>query len=157
MFLNNTLRVATATDGGPIAALAIAFRNHLQRTEPTDASLLASVHQLLASPEAEFDLCLQDGVAVGYVLLRFRHSLWASGTDATLEDLFVHPATRQGGVGRALVEFALQRAKARGCTSMALDTNEHNEASQRIYRSLGFQSHSPRWGGNQLFYRLKLR
>jgi ribosomal protein S18 acetylase RimI-like enzyme len=149
--------VATPDDAACIAALALAFRDHLQRTEPDEAALSASVQRLLASPDAEFCLCLLDGVAVGYVLLRFRHSMWASGTDATLEDLFVHPSARQGGLGRALVGMALQRAQARGCVSIALDTNEHNEASQRIYRSLGFQSHSPRWGGNQLFYRLKLR
>ena len=55
-----------------------------------------------------------------------------------------------------LVDLALERARTRGCATVCLDTNEHNEASTRIYRSFGFDSLSPRWGGRQVFFRLQL-
>ena len=158
------IRLATTLDHAAIAALVIAFRNHLQRTAPSDQALSRSVERLLASGDAEFCLFEADveGAAdgarrvLGYVLLRFRESMWASGTEATLEDLFVDPAARQGGVGRQLVQFAVQRARDRTCTTLCLDTNENNIASQRIYQAIGFSAFSPRWQGQQIFYRLGL-
>ena len=151
-----TFRTAAIADAPILVALALAFRNHLERDRPTVAEFEAGVGQLLAGPDAEFALALQDGEPVGYSLLRFRHSMWAGGLEATLEDLFVHPDCRGHGLGRGLVGFALEQARNRGCRTICLDTNENNEASTRIYRSFGFDAHSRRWGGRQMFYRRPL-
>jgi len=149
------IRPATPADAPALAALASAFRDHLQRPVPTDAQFLASIEGLLAGGDAEF-LLLEEGAPAGYVLLRFRHSMWASGMEATLEDLFVHPERRGRGFGRDLVAAALQRARERGCATICLDTNEHNAPSQAIYRSFGFSAFSRRWNGNQVFHRRAL-
>lgn len=151
-----TIRLASPADAPAIAALAAAFRDHLQRTAPTDAQFLSSIEGLLAGGDAEFLLLEEGGRPAGYVLLRFRHSMWASGAEATLEDLFVHPGLRGRGFGRDLATFAVRRAEDRGCATICLDTNEHNAASQAIYRTLGFEAFSRRWNGNQVFYRLAL-
>ena len=150
------LRIATRDDAPAIAGLAASFREHLQRAAPTDAQFLESVQLLLASEDAEFYLIDAEGQPAGYVLQRFRHSMWAAGTEATLEDLFVDPGCRRSGFGRELVAFAVARARARGCRTVCLDTNEHNAASRRIYEQLGFSAHSARWNGNQIFLRLNL-
>jgi ribosomal protein S18 acetylase RimI-like enzyme len=151
-----TIRIATGGDAAGITELAIAFRNHLQRESPSDADFIDSVGRLLGSPDAEFFLVGADGRPVGYVLQRYRHSMWASGTEATIEDLFVDPGSRKGGLGKELIQFAVDRARARGCRTICLDTNENNAASQRIYQGLGFSAFSKRWQGNQVFYRLGL-
>lgn len=151
-----TFRPAESADAPALVALALDFRDHLERDRPTSAQLEAGVGQLLAAPDAEFALVLQDGEAVGYTLLRFRRSMWAGGMEATLEDLFVRPDRRGLGLGRGLVGVSLARARDRGCVTIGLDTNERNEASTRIYRSFGFDAHSRRWGGRQMFYRLAL-
>jgi ribosomal protein S18 acetylase RimI-like enzyme len=150
------LRPATAADAPALAALAIAFRDHLARTFPSDAQLAQGVAQLLAAPDAELVVACEGIALRGYALLRFRHSMWAAGIEAALEDLFVDPSARRGGVGRRLVTFALERARARGAVTACLDTNEHNTASTRIYGSLGFDCVSRRWNGRQLFYRVSL-
>ena len=150
------LRTATAQDADALVGLICAFRNHLERAAPSEAQFLESVGRLLSGEDAEFSVAEAEGACLGYVLLRFRYSLWAQGLEATLEDLFVTPGHQGGGVGRRLVEFALAQAQARGCTSVCLDTNEHNAASTRIYESLGFSAISRRWRGRQVFYRLKL-
>jgi ribosomal protein S18 acetylase RimI-like enzyme len=151
-----TFRPAESADAPALVALALAFRDHLERDRPTSAQLEAGVGQLLAAPDAEFALVLQDGEAVGYTLLRFRRSMWSWGMEATLEDLFVRPERRGHGLGRGLVGCALERARNRGCVTICLDSNENNEASSRIYRSLGFDAHSRHWGGRQIFYRRTL-
>lgn len=150
------VRIATPQDTQSLVAMAASFRNHLERQIPTDAQFEASIRRLLTSEDAEFSIAMDEGGSAGYVLLRFRYSMWTSGLEATLEDLFVEPRARRGGVGEQLVRFALRRARERGCVSICLDTNEKNAASTRIYERLGFQSLSRRWNGRQVFYRLSL-
>jgi GNAT superfamily N-acetyltransferase len=145
--------LADAAHAHDIAAMASAFRDHLNRSTPTDADFLRSVQSLLASADAEFFVCRDGDALVGYVLQRYRHSMWAGGLEATVEDLFVRPTARKGGLGKALVEFAIARAARRGCVTACLDTNEFNAASTRIYTQLGFDAVSRRWNGRQIFYR----
>lgn len=145
--------LAAAHHAQDIAEMASAFRDHLNRTEPSDADFLRSVQSLLASSDAEFFVCRDGDVAAGYVLQRYRHSMWAGGLEATVEDLFVRPTARQGGLGKALIQFAIARAAQRGCVTACLDTNEFNAASTRIYTQLGFDAVSKRWNGRQIFYR----
>jgi GNAT superfamily N-acetyltransferase len=151
-----TIRLATPRDATTLVDLALAFRDHLGRSKPDDASFQEGITRILDSPDGEFALGFSGESAVGYALLRYRHSMWCAGTEATLEDLFVLPSSRGQGIGRDLVGFALERARTRGCASVCLDTNERNEASTRIYRAFGFDSLSPRWGARQIFYRLNL-
>lgn len=150
------IRIATPGDARRIASMAIAFRNHLERAVPTEAQFHESVGRLLEAPDAEFYIAESGAGPVGYVLQRFRYSMWAAGQEAAIEDLFVLPEIRKGGVGGSLIRFALQRAKDRSCASVCLDTNENNAASTRIYTQLGFCAFSKRWNGRQVFFRLNL-
>ncbi|BDU77626.1 GNAT family N-acetyltransferase [Mesoterricola sediminis] len=150
------VRPAVAADAEALTRLAIAFRDHLQRATPTEAAFREAIAQLLAAPDALFLLAETADGPAGYVLLRFRLSMWAGGLDATLEDLYVDPAHRGRGVGRDLVGAALMAARERGAVTVGLDTNERNEASNRIYASFGFSGHSKRWDGRQVFLRLTL-
>jgi ribosomal protein S18 acetylase RimI-like enzyme len=150
------IRVATLQDCSSIAELAIGFRNHLERSIPSDGQFLESVSTLLTSIDAEFYIAENNGVPVGYVLQRYRYSMWATGTEATIEDLYVDPMARKDGIGSELVQFAIQRATEQSCKSVCLDTNENNVASMRIYTQLGFNAVSKRWNGRQVFFRLSL-
>ena len=76
--------------------------------------------------------------------------------DCWLEDLFVEEDARGSGLGRALVEAALERARERGCARMELDVNEANAAALALYESLGFDSWSDPPGGRNLFMRRRL-
>lgn len=150
------IRIATHQDEGHIVALAVAFRNHLERQVPSETQFTESIRALLSSQDAEFIVASNDAHIVGYVLQRYRHSMWSSGTEATIEDLFVDPVGRKQGTGKALIEFALARATQLGCVSACLDTNEFNVASTKIYTELGFSSLSKRWNGRQIFFRQSL-
>jgi ribosomal protein S18 acetylase RimI-like enzyme len=131
-------------EAGALAALVAAFRDHLRARAPTDEEIRRQLPRALADPAIEFGCAWLGGEAVGYTQTRFWTSLWASGTEAQLDDLFVVPSARGRAVGRALLRHSLTRAEARGATRFSLNTNERNEAAQALYRSEGLspQSHA---------------
>lgn len=134
----------------------VAFRNHLGIDWPSDNAFLASVERLLDDPDSEFLIGAphDDAPPAGVVQLRYRWGIWRAGFDCLLEDLYVADDARRSGLGRALVEGAIERARERGCRRMELDTNENNTAARNLYEGLGFVN--DRYGGRDLYYRLHL-
>ena len=49
------------------------------------------------------------------------------------------PQHRRRGVGRVVMEEALARARARGCSLATLEVRRSNEAAIQLYKSLGFR------------------
>ena len=132
----------------------IGFRDWWGREQPSDASFEAGVRRLLADPNTEF--LLGGEPAAGVCQLRYRYGLWHDGEDCWLEDLFVEETARGSGLGRALVEAAIGRARERGCARVELDVNEANPAALALYESLGFESWSDPPGGRSLLMRRRL-
>jgi ribosomal protein S18 acetylase RimI-like enzyme len=158
------LWVATPDDAAAVAELIAAFRDWWGYSAPADAGLRASVERLIADPSTEYLLGAPSGdappgdaaVPAAVCQLRFRHSVWTGSDDAWLEDLYVRDETRGTGLGRALTEFAIERARARGCGRIQLDANTANEAASRLYESLGFSARQDPPGGDALMMTRKL-
>jgi GNAT superfamily N-acetyltransferase len=150
--------LAQPRDAEAVARLMASFRDHLGLREPSDAEVGAGVERLLEDPDTEFLLgAPADGdPAAGVVQLRFRYGIWRAGGDCLLEDLFVDDSARGAGVGRALVEATIARARARGCRRVELDVNEANETAQRLYGSFGFSATSNSYGARDLYMRVHL-
>jgi ribosomal protein S18 acetylase RimI-like enzyme len=140
-----------------VARLLVAFREHLGFAAPTDEAVLASVERLIADPATDYLLGAPSAGAApaGLVQLRFRWSVWRAAEDCELEDLFVSPDARRGGLGRALVTAAIDRARERGARRIALDTAERNQAAVTLYRSFGFSDEAYE-GGRAMLLRLWL-
>jgi ribosomal protein S18 acetylase RimI-like enzyme len=62
----------------------------------------------------------------------------AAGPILVLYDLFVVPAVRRRGAGRALLEAAAEHARASGAVRMELATARTNVPAQSLYESLGW-------------------
>jgi len=56
-----------------------------------------------------------------------------------LNDLFVDPAARRGGVGRALLEAAHDFARSQGAVRVSLETARDNATAQRLYEAVGYE------------------
>jgi ribosomal protein S18 acetylase RimI-like enzyme len=151
------VRVGTAEDAAAVAALIAEFRDWWDYDGPSDESIARSVSRLLADANTDFLLAEgPGGEPLGVCQLRYRYGLWLESEDCELEDLYVREADRGGGVGRALVKAALERARRRGCGRVQLDTNEANAGARALYESLGFSSWAETPGGDNLLMRRRL-
>jgi GNAT superfamily N-acetyltransferase len=81
-----------------------------------------------------------DGVIVGITHYLFRPSTWAINDYCYLEDLFVDLAVRGKGVGRALINEVVEKAKIRNSTRVYWTTQNTNSQARVLYDSFGFPS-----------------
>lgn len=95
-------------------------------------------------------LAERDGRVVGFVNCVLHEGTWATAPLCYLEDLFVDPDVRGGGVGRALIEDVLARARANGWDRVYWQTRETNAIARRLYDSFapwsGFIVYQPPLG-----------
>lgn len=85
-------------------------------------------------PRGGLWLARSGDASVGCVALRP-----LEGTMAEVKRMYVDPASRGTGVGRALMEALIVGARARGYETLRLGTLEEMTAAQGLYRSLGFE------------------
>jgi ribosomal protein S18 acetylase RimI-like enzyme len=97
---------------------------------------LAGLPGKYARPRGNIWLGLVDGEPGGIVALRPLDDPGA----AEMKRLFLRPAARGLGLGRALAERCVAAARGAGYALMRLDTLETMQAAQRIYRELGFRN-----------------
>jgi ribosomal protein S18 acetylase RimI-like enzyme len=143
-------------DAETVARLMAGFRDHLSKSVPSDAELRTSVERILGDGRSDFLIASDGERPIGVCQIRYRWSVWTSSEDCWLEDLYVEPAARGAGAGRALVGRALDLARARGCVRIELDVDEDNDAAMSLYRACGFSLESKGRGGRTLVAGRKL-
>ena len=134
------VRQAGPADVDLVAPLFDAYRQFYQR--PSDLALArAFLAERLDREESVIFVAERDGRAVGFVQLYPLFSSTAARPSRLwlLNDLFVAPAARGGGVGHALMEQARRLAEETGAVGLELATARTNVGAQRLYESLGYQ------------------
>ena len=85
-----------------------------------------------ASPHAALLIAERDGRAVGLV------SATAAAGTGYIGAMWLEPAARGSGLGRALLDAACAKLRERGCGRLALTVTETNAAAIQLYQSAGF-------------------
>jgi len=125
--------------------------------EPADPGVAASfIRDRLQQNESVIFLAEagEDGSreAVGFVQLYPSFSSVKACGIWVLNDLFVAPAARGQGVGRALMEEARQHAVRTGAKRLTLETTAENLVASALYEELGYVRHDD----SARFYTLEL-
>jgi ribosomal protein S18 acetylase RimI-like enzyme len=149
------VRLADHDDAAVIGRLLYDFNREFDEPTPAPAALAQRLRQLMAGGDTTVVLGGDgpDGLAV----LRFRAAIWSSGLECYLAELYVTPAGRGRGLGRALMEAALTEARRRGADSMDIGVDEPDHVARRLYESLGFTNRAGGAGGPVMYvYELEL-
>ena len=78
-------------------------------------------------------LAEKDGQVVGFTHYIFRPSTWEVEDFCYLEDLYVDPKVRGGGVGRPLIKAVEEIAIAKGSKRLYWTTAPDNETARKLY------------------------
>ena len=82
------------------------------------------------------------GVIVGSFALLVMDNLGHLGTpSAIVEDVVVDPARHSTGVGRSMMDFAIEAARGKGCYKLVLSSNAKRTRAHAFYESIGFERH----------------
>jgi GNAT superfamily N-acetyltransferase len=111
------------------------FEREPDAVEAKEADLHAALFG--ESPAAEAVLAEVGSEAVGFALFFHNFSTWTGRRGLYLEDLYVTPAARGQGVGRALLRHLAQLAVARGCARFEWSVLDWNAPAIAIYRAIG--------------------
>lgn len=74
-----------------------------------------------------------DGRIAGFSVSVLHDSSWTTSPTCYLEDLFVDPSLRGGGVGRALIQDLIDLGRMRGWSQLYWVTRANNDRARRLY------------------------
>jgi GNAT superfamily N-acetyltransferase len=132
------IRDATRDDVGLLYSMVQALAEY-ERAPELVLGTAAMLEQSLFGPDpaAEAVIAVLDSEAAGFALFYTTFSTWRCRPGLWLEDLFVSPAHRRGGVGSALLTHVARIAVERNYPRMDWSALEWNESALRFYASIG--------------------
>jgi len=106
---------------------------------PLPPSYGAAFDAIEADPNNELVVATLDGRVIGVLQLTFIPSItYRGGWRALIEGVRVDASVRSEGIGRQLFEWAIERARQRGCHIVQLTSDKARPDAIRFYQGLGF-------------------
>lgn len=139
-------RPAAASDLPFILGLmtADAVPGSAMATDPVDPADYEDVlGEVTADPHQMLMICECQGRPIGTFQLTLTPGLMSKGRyRATVEAVHVAPTERNSGHGAAMMQWAVETARARGAGVVQLTSNKRRADAHRFYLRLGFaQTH----------------
>ncbi len=132
------IRSATTADAALIIALIRELAQY-ERLEHEARATAADIARELAAPNPVIHVLIAewDGVPAGFALYFFNFSTFVGRRGIYLEDLFVRPALRGRGIGKALLGELARIAHERQCGRLEWAVLDWNEPAIGFYQKLG--------------------
>lgn len=110
------------------------YEGMLDKVEATEESLLQTIFR---DGKAEVLICDLDGESVGFALFFHNYSTFLGRPGIYLEDLYVRPAARGTGIGKALLSFLARIAVERNCGRLEWWCLDWNRKAIDFYLGMG--------------------
>jgi GNAT superfamily N-acetyltransferase len=109
--------------------------------EEVDAAYWRAFDEMADDPDNTQIVVQLAGEVVGTMQLTFIRSLTRrGGLRAQIEGVRVRADQRGAGLGRQMIEWAIDQARERGCRLVQLTTDKRRPDAHRFYESLGFKA-----------------
>jgi GNAT superfamily N-acetyltransferase len=137
-------RTATAYDLPAIVALLMDDELGKLREDlatPVNPRYLEAFAAIARDPNQLLAVADQDGLVIGCLQLTFIQGLSRLGMwRGQIEAVRVAATQRGSGVGRAMLLWAIEQCRARGCGLLQLTTDKRRADAHRFYAGLGFEA-----------------
>lgn len=144
------IRLAGAADAPTFGRLLHAFNTEFGDPTPSAEVIAERAAPLLEGGEVV--VLLAGEGPEGFAELRFRPSLYTGALDAYLEELYVVPDRRGEGIGRTLLEAAMDEARVRRTAHIDLNTSTNDVAARALHESAGFTNREGSPDGPPMLY-----
>jgi GNAT superfamily N-acetyltransferase len=136
--MSTEIRAARPGDAGLILGFVRELAVYEKLDHEMDASETLFDEALFgAAPRAFCDIAERDGVPVGFALWFYNFSTFRGRHGIYLEDLFVQPAHRGHGIGKALLQRLARRCRDEGLTRLEWSVLDWNKPSIDFYKAQG--------------------
>lgn len=146
----NPIRRARSEDASDVARLLHDFNTEYDEPTPPVPFLAERVGELLA--EEAIVVLLAGRPPAGLAVLRIKPSLWSQAADAYLEELYVIPEQRGRGIGKALLQAAMDTARKAGADHFELTTGEDDKEARGLYESFNLTNREGGPNGPRMLY-----
>lgn len=138
---NVHIRTITVADAEPVARMWSDFARYLRALGDGDEQAFG-VEAFLRDgfgPDPAFSgiIAERDGIAAGYLLYHFGYDTDQAMRVMHIVDLWVDPAARRNGIGRALMREAAARCRAQGGRALIWSVFAPNKLAVDFYARLG--------------------
>lgn len=140
-----SIRPATAADAQLIYDFIVDLAVY-EKAEHEVKTTVAELTTTMFGPGAKVKalICSIDGHSVGYAVYFYTFSTWLGKNGIWLEDVYVSPAARGKGAGKALLKHVAQIAVTEGCGRFEWSVLDWNTPSIEFYKALGAK-HMEEW------------
>ena len=138
--------IVTEQDLAELLPLVRAYLDFYE-VSPSDESMLELSRALIADPDREGVQFLArdaENAPVGFASLFWTWTTTRGGRLGVMNDLFVAPEARGGGVAEALIAACRERCRERGAVGREWQTANDNLRAQAVYDRVGAER-SDRW------------
>jgi GNAT superfamily N-acetyltransferase len=130
---NHEVRSAGSDDAESVGRLLHDFNREVDEPTPGPERLAIRIEELLE--EGHTEVLLAGSGPDALAVLRFRPAIWSQALECYLAELYVAPEARGRGLGRALMDAAIELARNRGADHMDLGTGEQDVAARALTRA----------------------
>jgi GNAT superfamily N-acetyltransferase len=135
---NLTVRAATVADVATIHRFSVALATYEDQPDAVTVTTETLVRDGFgADPKFGAVIAEQSGRPVGFALYTFNYSTWTGARGMFIEDIWVEPEARRGGVARALIAALARDCTINGFKRIDLHVLYWNHA-RGFYERLGF-------------------
>jgi GNAT superfamily N-acetyltransferase len=133
------MKIRRLTRAGCAAALPLLEAQYREHDIDMGGARLVRALRALLGGKGLALIASSEKADLGVAVLSFSLTLERGGATAWLDELYVVPASRGRGVGRALLRRALREARKEGCESVHLEVVRGHGRAARLYVREGFR------------------